>query len=315
MPRAKKPSTEPSPVRRAGTVALVGRPNVGKSTLMNALLGEALSIVSPTAQTTRHRILGVLRHEDAQLGLLDTPGLHAPKTRLGKAMNHAAEGAAGDADVVVFVTDPPKTDPYRPNPDDLRWIAGLRARAVVLAINKVDKVRPRERLLPLLAELGQVPGVVAIVPISAEKRSGLDRLLGEVCSRLPEGPALWEDDALTDRPVKFWVAEYVRGAVLEVARQEVPHATAVSVERYDESGKIPRIYATIHVEREGQKVILVGKGGLGIKRIGTRARERIEQLLGHRVHLELFVRETPGWVENASMLVELGYEETTREKP
>ncbi len=310
MPRAQKPAAEPSPVRRAGTVALVGRPNVGKSTLMNALLGEALSIVSPTAQTTRHRILGVLRHGDAQLGLLDTPGLHAPKTRLGKAMNHAAEGAADDADVVVFVTDPPKTDPYRANPDDLRWLAALRAKHVVLAINKVDKVRPRERLLPLLAELGQVKGVEAFVPISAEKRGGLDRLLDELCARLPEGNALWDDDALTDRPVKFWVAEYVRGAVLEIARQEVPHATAVSVERYDESGTIPRIYATIHVEREGQKVILVGKGGLGIKRIGTRARQRVEHLLGHRVHLELFVRETPGWVENAAMLVELGYEET-----
>lgn len=314
MNDAAAPAPE-SPARRCGLIAIVGKPNVGKSTLMNALLGEALSIVSPTAQTTRHRILGVLRHGDAQLGLLDTPGLHAPKTRLGKAMNHAAEGAAGDADVVVFVTDPPKTDPLRAHPDDLRWLASLGAARVVLAVNKVDKVRPRERLLPLLAELGEVAGVDAFVPISAERRSGLDRLLAEVCERLPEGPALWEDDALTDRPVKFWVAEYVRGAVLEVARQEVPHATAVSVERYDESGKMPRIFATIHVEREGQKVILVGKGGAGIKRIGTRARERIEQLLGHRVHLELFVRETPGWVENASMLVELGYEETSRDKP
>ena len=310
-PRPKKPS-DPSPIARAGTVALVGRPNVGKSTLMNALLGESLSIVSGTAQTTRHRILGVLRHEDAQIGLLDTPGLHAPKTRLGKAMNNTAEGAAGEADVTVFVTEPPKTDPYRPNPDDLRWLASLGASKLVLAINKVDKVRPREKLFPLLEAFGKLPQIGAIVPISAEKKSGLDRLLSEIAPRLPEGGALWDEDTLTDRPVKFWVAEYVRGAVLEIARQEVPHATAVSVERYDESGKMPRIHATIHVEREGQKVILVGKGGEGIKRIGMRARQRVEQLVGHRVHLELFVRETPGWVENPQMLIELGYEDKTR---
>ena len=298
------------PVRRAGTVALVGRSNVGKSTLMNALLGEALAITSPIAQTTRHRILGILKHADAQIGLLDTPGMHAPKTQLGKRMNDEARTAASDADVVLFVTDPEHRSKgeLAPHPGDVVLLRDLGARKpTVLVVNKIDKVKPRARLFPLLEAFGKLRDFAAVVPIAASKGDGLERLLGEVAKLLPEGEPLFDDDELTDRPMRFFLAEFVRGEILRVARAELPYAVAVIVEAFDETRKIPRVHATIHVDRDGQKPIVLGAGGSRLRDVGIASRARFERMYGRQIHLELFVRVTPGWADDPRLLDELGY--------
>jgi GTPase len=296
-------------ITRAGTVALVGRPNVGKSTLMNALLGEALAIVSSTPQTTRDRMLGVIQHENAQIGLLDTPGLHKPKTQLGRMMNTAARDSASTADVVLFLMDVDlKRSPLEMREEDKELLSEIgKDRPVVLVINKIDLIHPKNLLLPLLEKIGQVRDFSAIIPLSALRGGGLKQLLSEIVPMLPEGEPLFEEDMLTDKPIRFFAAEFVREQILLVTRAEVPYASAVSIESFQEGVPVTRIEATIHVEREGQKIIIVGKGGSRIKEIGIAARERIERLIGKRVHLALFVRVTPGWSENAKMLNELGY--------
>ena len=304
------PSPEVPPVRRAGTVAIIGRPNVGKSTLLNAAIGQRLAITSPLPQTTRDRILGVVRHGDAQIALLDTPGLHKPRTRLGRAMNQAAREAVHDADVVVYVTDvPPRVDgPLRPHPGDTTLLADLgKDRPTVLVVNKVDRLKDKAVLLPFLERIARLRDFVAIVPISARKENGLARVLDEVAKHLPERGPLFDDDVLTDRPVRFFAAEYVREQIMLATREEVPHAVAVAIDEFDESGRMPRIAATIHVERDGQKAILVGSGGEGMKKIGSGARARIEELLERQVHLSLWVKVSPGWTDSKTALAELGY--------
>lgn len=301
----------PSTVQRAGHVALVGRSNVGKSTLMNALLGEALTIVSSTPQTTRHRILGVVRHRDAQIGLLDTPGLHRPQNQLGKLMNSAARGAVEDADIVLFVTAPVKEgNQLRVSPGDRTLLSDIgQGKPTILVVNKVDIVRPKQMMLPLLSELSKLREFAAIVPISAKQQDGLDLLLDEVIARLPQREAIWPDDDLTDRPARFFVAEFVREEILHLTRQEVPYGVTVTVDSFVEGDKLAKIQVTIHVDRESHKPILIGKGGAMLKSIGTAARQRTEELLGQRVHLELFVRVTEGWAENPQQLREFGYNE------
>ena len=277
---------------------------------MNALLGEALAITSPIAQTTRHRILGVLRHADAQIGLLDTPGLHKPKTQLGKRMNEEARTAAADADVVLFVTDPDerKGAELAPHPGDVVLLRDIGVgESTILVVNKIDRVKPRARLFPLLEGFAKLREFAAVVPIAAAKGDGLARLLGEVAKLLPEGEPLFDDDELTDRPMRFFLAEFIRGEILRVARAELPYAVAVTVEAFDESRKIPRVHATIHVDRDGQKPIVLGAGGARIRDVGTAARARFERLYGRQIHLELFVRVTPGWADDPRLLDELGY--------
>jgi GTPase len=306
------PQPESSPVVRAGTVALVGRSNVGKSTLMNALLGEALAIVSPIPQTTRNRVLGVLRHGDTQVGLLDTPGLHKPRSHLGKLMNAAARSAVDEADVVLFVTsaEPRRDGPLRVSKGDRTLLADIgKGKPTVLVINKIDLVKPRSLMLSLIEEMATIRDFASVVPISARRDDGLGLLLDEIAPLLPKGNALWGSDDLTDRPVRFFVSEFVREEILRVAREELPYVVAVTVESFDESHTIPRIDATIHVEREGQKPMILGQGGSRLRDIGIGARERTEALLGHRVHLQLFVRVTPGWTEDARLLSEFGYDE------
>lgn len=312
-PSAPDPAPLPA-VRRAGLVAMVGRSNVGKSTLMNALLGEALAVVSPTPQTTRHRVLGVVRHGDAQLGLLDTPGLHRPQNRLGQLMNAAARGAVEDADVVLFVTSlQQKGESYAVSPGDRTLLADLGAgKPTILVLNKVDKVKPRSAMLPLLQELSALRDFAAVVPLSAMRRDGLSLLLDEVAPRLPEREAVWPDDDLTDRPVRFFVAEFVRAEILHVAKQEVPYGVTVVVDSYVETAKMPRISATIHVDRDSHRPILLGRGGERLRDIGTAARARVEALLGHRIHLELFVRVTPDWADNPALLRDLGLDEENK---
>ncbi|WP_437686338.1 GTPase Era [Sorangium sp. So ce176] len=309
--------------RRSGRVALVGRPNVGKSTLLNAALGHPLAIVSPTPQTTRDAILGVVHHGPAEIALLDTPGLHRPRTELGRVMNQAAREAARSADVIVFVTEAPdparlprrvKEDeegpPLAPHPGDLTLLADLGSEApVVFVLNKVDRMRDKALLLPLLDAFAKIRDFAAIVPISALREDGVQRVLDEVGKLCPEKDWSFAPDELTDRPTRFFAAEYVREQILRATKAEVPHASAVQIERYVEptgDGAL-HIDATIHVERPGQKKILIGAGAEQLKRIGTEARLRIEELVGRQVNLKLWVRVTPEWRESLQRLEELGY--------
>ena len=309
-PRKKpdpKPKVEPEP-SRSGTVALVGRPNVGKSTLLNAALDTPLAIVTPTPETTRDTLLGVVRVGEAELLLLDTPGLHKARYELNRAMNRSARQAARDADVVVFVTDVPSTVKglLHVDPRDKMLLSDVtRDKPTVLALNKIDRAKDKRELLPYLEEIARLTTFQAIVPISAKRADGIDVLLEQIAKLLPEGPHRYDADALTDRPTRFFAAEYVREQVLLATKEEVPHATAVTIDAFEERKGGYRIAATLHVERDGQKKILIGKGGEMLKRVGTLARQRIEELSGTKVRLELFVRVTPGWRDSSSLLEEM----------
>jgi GTP-binding protein Era len=295
-----------TPEHRSGTVAIVGRPNVGKSTLLNAALGQALAIVSPVPQTTRNRILGVVRRPEAEIALLDTPGIHKPHSRLGRTLNRTARDAAGDADAVLYVTTGGSKSTVHPG--DRTLLADLGAGVpTILVVNQVDRLKDKTVLLPLLAELGTLRDFAAVVPISALRNDGVNRVLDEVAKVLPVGPARYDEDMLTDRPVRFFAGEFVREQVLLATREEIPHAVAVEVTGFDEKDKAVVIEATLHVERDGQKRILIGRGGEKLKAIGTAARGRIEEMLEKKVHLTLWVRVTPNWTDSESAIAELGY--------
>jgi len=297
-------------VQRSGTVALIGRSNVGKSTLMNAALELPLAIVSHKPQTTRERLLGVVRHADAEIGLLDTPGLHRARSKLGKEMNRAARIAGRDADVVAFVAALPKRPRgnLQPHGGDLSLLEQLDvATPTVLVINKIDLLQDKQQLLPLIAAFSQAREFAAVVPISATKEDGINRVLDEVAKLLPTGEQRHDDDAITNRPMKWFAAEYVREPILRATGEEVPHAVAVTIERFEEPPTgTAKIAATIHVERNGQKRIIIGSKGAMLKRIGIAARQRIEELLGRKVHLELFVRVTGSWRDRAGQLADFG---------
>jgi GTP-binding protein Era len=328
-PRPQKPREAQliSGPPRSGAVALIGRANVGKSTLLNAALGHALAIVSPTPQTTRDTLLGVVHRGSAELRLLDTPGLHKPKSELGRVMNQHAREAARAADVVVFVTDVPSRGPMpaalAPHPGDLTLLQSFKEgateaepRPIVLAINKADLVKDKKALLPLIDGFSKVLPFTAIVPMSAKQRGDADRLLDVVAGLCPEGPWQFGPDDITDRPARYFAAEYVREQILRATRLEVPHAAAVTIDRFVEpEGPGPvEIDVTIHVERHGQKKILIGKGGETMKRIGTAARLRLKELLDRKVVLKLWVRVTPAWRANAQRLAEMGYERKPQEE-
>ncbi len=302
-----KPPSRPDPPR-AGRVALIGRPNVGKSTLLNTLLGEPIAIVSLHPQTTRDTVRGVLTVGDTQYVFVDTPGLHEPRTRLGKWMNETARQAARDADVLVLLVEAPRDGQApRPMAADLALAAELPKLPTALAINKVDRLKDKTQLLPLIAEFAQQHPFATTVPVSAKRANGTDRLLQEVRALLPEQPFLFEPDTLSDQPVRFFVAEFVREQILKATRQEVPHGVAVVVERFDETGKMPHIEVAVHVARDAHKKILIGAQGQMLKRIGMAARARVEQMMSRRVHLQLWVRTTPDWMDDPARLRELGY--------
>jgi len=303
-----KRSTPALAVTRAGRVAIVGRPNVGKSTLLNALVGEPIAITSPHPQTTRETVRGVLTVGDAQYVWLDSPGFHSPRTELGKEMNKAAHRAIRDADVaVVLVAAPADDGRNQPGDADRAILADLPAMPTVLAMTKIDRLKDKSRLLASLQSLSESFKLDAVVPISAKTGDGLTALLAEVRALLPEQPNLFEPDTLSDQPTRFFVAEYVREQILKHVAQEVPHGVAVVVERFDESEQVIVIDVTVHASREGHKKILVGADGKMVKRITAAARTRIERMLEREVRLNVRVRATRGWMDDVSRLRALGY--------
>ena len=291
---------------RSGFAALVGRPNVGKSTLLNALVGEKLSIVTPRPQTTRHRILGVVTLPQAQIAFVDTPGLHAKAARaLNKAMYRTATAALEDADLVVLVVEALRWTAE----DDLALARIVRAdRPAIAAVNKIDRVRPRERLLPYLGELGTRHPFLAIVPVSALRADNVADLRDTIAAHLPRGPVLFPQGELTDRSVSFRIAETIREKLTLELNQEVPYGIAVEVERLTEEDGVLTVDAAIWVDREGQKPIVIGARGERLKRVGRAARLALNEMLGRRLHLNLWVKVRENWADNARALRELGVE-------
>jgi GTP-binding protein Era len=310
-----------SPDHRSGFVAVIGRPNVGKSTLLNALLGQKIAIVTPKPQTTRNRLLGILTRDDAQVIFVDTPGIHRPLHRLGEIMVQTATAALPDADVVVWVVDA-----SRPPTNEDREVAAVLALGqspglalgqspapVILALNKCDLVAEPDVAAAYIA-LAPVPGEVegpqaASVSVSATTGHNLDRLLAAIIAALPPGPRYYPEDAITDQQVRFMAGELVREQALLNLRDEVPHAVAVLVDDFKErSPEMTYISAVIYVERESQRMILLGKGGQMLKTIGQAARQSIEELLETKVYLELWVKVRPKWRKSPDDLRQLGYQ-------
>jgi GTP-binding protein Era len=289
---------------KRGVVALVGRPNAGKSTLLNRLVGEKLAIVSDKPQTTRNRIVGVRRYEGGEVVYLDTPGIHRPLHRLNVRMVDTALDSLRDADVVVAVVD--GSEPGGAGDRYLMAIVGKVRVPRVLALNKIDRV-DKATLLPRLAAYAADPGFAELVPLSALSGENVDRLEQALLAHLPEGDPLYPDDYLTDQPERFFVAELVREQVLRQTRDELPFSTAVVVDRFEE-GPLLKLYCTILVERESQKPILVGRAGQTIKAIGTAARLELERFFQSRVHLDLHVKVRDRWRDDERTLDALGLE-------
>ena len=290
---------------RCGHVAIVGRPNVGKSTLLNRLVGAKLSITSAKAQTTRHRIVGVVTRPDAQFLLLDTPGYQTRnRGALNRVLNRTAAQAAMDADVVVLVADAHAWTPA----DDQALALVPAGRPIVVALNKIDAVADKAKLMPLAQALMARPGVAAIVPISARTGRQVDALLDECAKHLPEGEALFDEDTFTDRSERFLAAEAVREKMFRLLGDELPYQSTVVIEKFEELPGLRRIFAAIVVERDAQKPIVLGAGGERIKRIASEARQDLERLLGCRVYLEVWVKVKCGWADDENRLRTYGYE-------
>jgi len=290
---------------RSGYVAIVGRPNVGKSTLLNRLVGEKISIVSRKAQTTRHRITGILTNDDAQYVFVDTPGFQTEHTNaLNRAMNRGVTQTLADVDVVLFVIEAGRFDAkdkavLKLLPED---------RPVILVVNKVDKIAEKEKLLPFLAEVTAERSFTAVVPVSATKGKQLEQLLAEARQYLPHEELLYAEDELTDRSERFLASEYIREKLFRLLGDELPYATTVEIEKFEVEGNLRRIYAAIVVDREGHKAIVIGKGGETIKRIATEARQDMEKLFDGKVYLEVWVKVKSGWNDDERLLRSLGYE-------
>jgi GTP-binding protein Era len=293
----------PVPPFRSGFVTVVGRPNVGKSTLVNRLVGQKVAIVSDKPQTTRNRILAVVNRPGAQMVLFDTPGIHKPMHEMNRRMVDTATKSIGQGDVVLWVNEVGEA----PGPGDafIQRLLVQAGRPVVMALNKIDTV-PRARILPALETWSRLGGFDEIVPVSALKGDNVDRLEQVVIGKLREGPALYPDDFLTDLPERFFVAEMVRERILHHTREEIPYVTGVVIESFKEEEKIVRIDVAILVERDNQKGILIGRGGSMLKTVGTEARQQIEAFLGTKVFLGLFVKVREHWRENEGILGEMG---------
>ena len=295
---------------RSGFVSIIGRPNAGKSTLLNALVGEKIAIVTHKPQTTRHRIQGYVNvkggkgRPPGQIVLIDTPGVHKPDSRLGSRMMREVNAALEERAVVLLIVDATqqfgKGDQFV-----LELLKDVNSPAILL-LNKIDLIE-KPKLLEIMDRYSKLREFVEIIPISATKQKGLDDLIDAVIKRLPEGPRYFEKDQITDQPERVLVAEMIRERVLIETGQEVPYATAVKIEQFEEGAKLTRIAAAIYCEREGQKAILIGKGGAMLKRIGTSARKQIERLLGTKVFLELFVKVRENWRSSEAALDDLDW--------
>jgi GTP-binding protein Era len=291
---------------RSGFVAVVGRPNVGKSTLVNALVGEKVSIVTSKPQTTRHRIIGIRSRAESQVVFVDTPGLHANARKLiNRAMNRAAAGSLADADVVLFVIEGAG---WRSGDTHVLQRLGEVRAPVVLVVNKVDLVRPREKLLPLLEACRERRDFAAIVPVSALAGQNLERLVDVLFGYLPEGGRFYPDDMRTDRGRDFRIGEVLREKLMSALEREVPYGLAVEIGTVEESPSLVKINAEIVVAKASQRPIVVGRGGETLKAIGREARLDLERLLGRKVFLQTHVRVRRNWADDARALRQLGYE-------
>ncbi len=299
----------------SGFVCILGRPNAGKSTLLNALVGEKLAIISPKPQTTRNRILGIINinikapkqkgRESGQIVLIDTPGVHLSGSSLGRKMMSEVREALEGCELILMIVDAKKKWDRE---DSFVLDLAKKARTpVFLLLNKIDLLADKSKLLPLIAQFQSLHDFKEIVPISALKKKGLDELLSCVLKALPKGPRYFPEDQITDQPVRFMAAELIREHVLMQTHEEVPHAVSVLIEQFEESPRLTRIAAVIYCERDGQKAILLGKGGQMLKKIGTAARLDIEKMVGTKVFLELFVKIKAGWRDSRTFVEELDW--------
>jgi len=289
---------------KSGFVAIVGRPNAGKSTLVNALVESKVSIVTPVPQTTRNRILGILHRPDAQIIFMDTPGVHRPLSRLNEQMMNFVRQALSDRDLAVLIVD--ASEKYGKGDEFVINLLKEYAPRALLALNKVDRVHKPD-LLPLMERYSKLYGFEEIIPISALHRDGLDSLLKAIVERLPEGPQYFPADEYTDQPERFLAAEMIREKVIRHTKHEMPYVTAVLIDAFEEGTAITRIHATIVVEKDSQKPIVIGAGAARLKEIGTEARLELEKLFPPKVYLELFVKVQPHWRDNNAVIAELDY--------
>lgn len=290
---------------RCGYVAIVGRPNVGKSTLLNRILGQKIAITSSKPQTTRHRLLGIKTVEGAQIVYVDTPGLHRGGRRvMNRIMNRAASAAIDEVDVIVFVCDGLK---WGEEDDHILGLLKSTRRPVVLVLNKVDRIADKARLLPHLAMLRDKFPFTAIVPVSAMRGTQIDELERVVTGLLPESPPMFPEDQVTDRSERFLAAELVREKLMRHLGQELPYSVTVEIERFVEEAGLTRINALIWVERDAQKAIVIGRGGAMLKQIGQEAREDMERLFERKVFLQLWVKVKEKWADDERALRSLGY--------
>ncbi len=298
-----QPTETAASPHQSGFVTIAGRPNVGKSTLLNQLLGQKVAIVTAKPQTTRNRILGIKTLPEAQILFIDTPGLHAARTLINRRMVEAATRAVEEADVLLLVVDAVEGI----TPADRELAARLTAvsRPLCVVVNKIDRLS-RPQMLPLLATLDQLLPGRDVVPVSALKKTNLDELVAVIVRLLPEGPRLYDADALTDQTERTLVQEVVREKVLMQTRDEIPYAVAVTVDAFEEKPNVTVIAATVHVERESQKGVLIGQRGARIREIGRAARLELEHMLGRRIYLELFVRVQEEWTKREALLKEFG---------
>ena len=295
---------------KSGYVAIVGAPNVGKSTLLNQLLKQKISITAPKPQTTRNRILGILTASGYQIMFVDTPGIHKAQDEFNRGLVATALAALGESDAVIFMIEPE----FAYGPVNEFIMGNLRRihTPAILVINKVDTLRNKGDLLPLMQGYGEGFDFKAIIPVSALKRDGVEEILTEVVSLLPDGPQYYPGDSVTDQPERFFAAELIREKIFHLVHQEIPYAVAVTIDRFGEipEKKLIEIESTINVERESQKAIIIGKGGQMLKEIGKQARMEIETFLGCHIYLGLFVRVQKNWRKDPRALLEFGYRST-----
>jgi GTPase len=295
---------------RSGFVSIIGRPNAGKSTLLNALVGEKVAIVTHKPQTTRHRIQGFVNvkgghgRPPGQIVFIDTPGVHKPDSPLGRRMMREVNSALEERDLVLLIAD--ATQPFGKGDQFVLDLLKRVTSPVLLLLNKIDAIE-KPKLLEIIDRYSKLRDFAEIIPISASKRKGLEELVDQVIKRLPDGPRYFEKNQITDQPERALVAEMIRERVLIETGQEVPYAAAVKIERFEAGERLTRIAAAIYCEREGQKAILIGKGGAMLKRIGTSARRQIERLVGTKVFLELFVKVRDNWRSSEAALDELDW--------